>query len=152
MRTRLAPILTILLILVLPACGTWDPSSQGATSEDAATGFDSQVAEGGRITLTVGDKSYNFDIDECYASEGDNIEVRASTAGGEKLEISYDTDAPRDRTIQVINEDGTIILDGNATEGVEDPNLTIKENGFAGTATFRRTDGSMVGGEMSGTC
>lgn len=152
MRTRVAPVLLIVLALLLSACGTWDPTSQAGETEEGATAPDTGVIESGEVSLVTNDKTYTFSVDECFASSGDQIELRARTEEGEQLTVDYDVDAPHDRTIQVIGQDGTIILDGSAAEGVEEPNLTIEENGFAGTATFRRTDGSMVGGEMSGAC
>lgn len=139
-RARLV-LLALALSLVLAACGTWDPTNQ-PQDEGAA---------GGAVDLDVGDLTYSFSVDECFASPEDGIQVRATTTGGEELHIDYSADAPRDRTIQVV-DDGEIILDGAAVEGMDDPDLTIEEGGFSGTATFRRTDGSEVGGEMSGAC
>lgn len=149
-RTDLAPVLALVLALALSACGTWDPTNQAADTEPAIAPDD--AAAEGSVELSVDDLTYSFSVDACYASPGDAIEVRASTAGGEQLRINYDTNAPRDRTIQVIDQDGTIIFDGSAAEGIENPDLTIENDAFAGTATFRNTDGSEVGGELSGTC
>lgn len=150
-RTLLAPVLALVLALALSACGTWDPTNR-AEETAPATAPEGEAVEAGTMRLTVGDKTYSFSVDTCYASPEDAIEVRGTTTSGEQINIDYDADAPRERTIQVVNQDGTVILDGNAADGMEEPNLTIEEGGFSGTATFRSTDESMVGGELSGTC
>ncbi len=144
-RTRpVTLLLALALALVLAACGTWDPTNQPD---------DGPVQEGaGTVGLEVGETPYSFSVDECFASPEDGIDVRATTAGGEQLHINYDADAPRDRTLQVTGENNEIIYDGNATEGIEGPALRVGEGSFSGTATFRSTDGSEVGGELSGAC
>ena len=91
-------------------------------------------------------------MESCFASPDDGLEMRGRTEAGEVIDVDYTSDAPRDRTLQVTDGD-RIVLDGNATDGVEDPSLDIREDGaFTGTATFRSTDGSEVQGELSGAC
>lgn len=147
MRRIVARLTTLALVLVLGACGTWDPANQ-YEDEPVQDG----AVESGTVGLEVGDRTFSFSVDECFASPNDAIQVRATTAGGEQLHIDYDADAPRDRTLQVIGENNEIIFDGNATEGIEDPAIRVGEDSFAGSATFRSTDGSEVGGELSGAC
>lgn len=101
--------------------------------------------------LEVGDLTYSFSVTQCFASPEDGIELRGRAETGEVLEIDYSADAPRERTLQVV-DDGEVILDASAREGIEEPDLSVEEGAFSGSATFRRADGSDVGGELSGTC
>ena len=151
-RTRLALVLTAVLVLALSACGTWDPTAQMGDETSVATDVDTAAIEAGTMKLTVEDKTYDFSVDECFASPEDGLQLRAETTAGHQINIDYSTDAPRERTIEVIDQDGNVILDGNAAEGMEEPNLTIEQGSFSGTATFRSTDESMVDGQMSGVC
>lgn len=142
-RTRPVLVLLLALSVVLAACGTWDPTNQPSPQEGAGAG--------GTVGLEVGDLTYSFSVTECFASPQDGIELRGKAETGEVLEIDYSADAPRERTLQVV-DDGEIILDASAREGIEDPDLSVEDGAFSGSATFRRTDGSEVDGEMSGAC
>lgn len=154
-RTR-ARLVAIGLALLLGACGTWDPTSQVGQEEPSqpATGGTPTggAVAGGTMELTLRDQTYSFSVDECFASPEDGIRLRGSTEEGERVTIDYSADAPRERTLQVVGEDNEILLDGNHAEGVEAPSVQVDEDGFAGSATFRSTDGSEVDGEMSGAC
>jgi hypothetical protein len=139
------------LALALTACGDVDTD---VSPDDDITDDPNPVADGappsGTLTLSVGDATYDVDLDECFMTE-DGIEARGVSEAGETLEVEFFRDDPGSSRIYVATTEGEALWSSDSASEAA-PEFEVDEEGFRATGRFTGRDGGIEDGELSGTC